>query len=85
MCVGAPVSLCVEDAFRATDFPLASVLPSIDSTGVTHVFADFNGTMTSSDFSEAYDRGVSLVAFPRLPAAPDGRRGASEISQLPDE
>ena|GEM_PF-5089692 len=45
------VSHCVEEVFPATDFPLASALPSIDSTGVTHVFADFSGTTASSDFS----------------------------------
>ena len=49
--VGALCSRCVEGAFRAADFPSALVLPSIDSTGVTHVFADFFGTLTSSDFS----------------------------------
>ena len=49
--VSASGSRCVEDAFRATDFPSAEALPSIDSTGVTRVFADFFGTTTSSDFS----------------------------------
>ena len=51
----------VGDAFRAADFLSAAVLPSIDSTGVTHVFADFSGTMTASDSSatDATDFGCS--------------------------
>jgi four helix bundle protein len=51
--VSAPAPLWVGGAFRAADFPSASVLPSIGSTGVTHVFVDFLGTTTSSDFSRA--------------------------------
>src|SRR5450432_1959973 len=39
---------------------LAALLPSIDSTGVTHVFADFLqvGTTNASDSSEACDCGL---------------------------
>ncbi len=82
--VSASCSPGVEDAFRATDFPLASVLPSIDSTGVTPVFADFSGTTTSSDFSTlAPDCGFpSWAGLPdtmtgRTPSrSPDSRAGA---------
>ncbi len=40
---------------------MASPLPSIDSTGVTRVFADFIGTMGSSDSSKVCDRGFRIL------------------------
>ena len=51
----------VRSAFRGAGFPLASPLPSIDSAGVTRAFADFTGTMGSSDSPEACDRGLWIL------------------------
>jgi hypothetical protein len=46
---------CVLTAFPQADFPLAALLPSTDSSGVTHEFAGFLqvGTTSASDSSEA--------------------------------
>jgi hypothetical protein len=83
MCVGALVSLCVEGAFRATELPLASALSSIDSKGVTRIFADFPGTTASSDFSKATVTACrSSLSRDCLPPTTGGET-PFEISQLP--
>lgn len=65
------------------DFPLATGLPSIGTTGVTHVFPDFFGTMPASDSSRPYfaDYGHKPCSD-RLPPM-FWQRGNLEASRLP--
>lgn len=67
--------------FRWTSFPLAALLPSADSSGVTREFVDLFGTMGASDFSEACRRGVRPEPFRGCLSLL--RRGTSEISRFP--
>jgi len=64
--------LC-RDAFRAADFlGLGPSLHLLD--GVTHVFGDFSGTMTSSDSSELCGTGLRLSpSLACSPSTTDGR------------
>src|SRR5690606_33830500 len=65
---------------RWADFLFAALRPSIDSPGVTRDFVDFFGTMSASDFPEAFGfgapcpYGLRLVAFPRLRVVHHRRR-----------
>jgi len=60
--------------------PLAALLPSTISAGLSPLFDGFPGTTSASDLSTTGGSGVWLLAFPELPdvVAP----GAVEISQL---
>ena len=65
--------------FRDADFPSASGRPSIDSTGVTRVFADFSGHVSTGKLtlraepSLTQDEILALILF----GSPDGTFGAT--------
>ena len=84
--VSEPTRPSVRSTLPSAGFPLAAPLPSVDSTGVTRVFADFFGTMDASEPSGVCDRGLRLLPSRgcRSPAIGDAARPRSPGSRAED-